>query len=237
MSVKFNCIIPARGGSRDIPLKNIIDLAGQPLLYYTIEIALKCHFIKNTYVSTDNDKIANLADNYFGVKIINRPNEYSLNDTPDKPVLKHAISIIDDFSDVIYLRPTCPIRQPSVLNEAIEYFIKNRDICTSLKSVNKIKPIAKNFFKKGIYLSGCMPQHKKKHGDEYFMLPRQQYEQCYEGNSYVDILKPATFMYDDKDICYGNKILFFETPKSIDIDTYDDLQYLKWKIQNTKITR
>ena len=84
-------IIPARGGSKRIINKNIRDLAGKPLILYTIEAALKSKNIKRLIVSTDNKEIANIAENNGAKVPFLRPANLAKDDTSDQPVFKHVL--------------------------------------------------------------------------------------------------------------------------------------------------
>jgi len=222
-------LIPARGNSKGVPRKNVVDLAGKPLLAYSIEVALACKDIDGVYVSTEDKEIAEIAKKY-GAEVIDRPPEFSTDTSQDREVLVHAYENLECNSwpdAVMYLRPTCPIRDPEVLTKAIAHFNKHEE-CTSLKSVHKISPVQKNFWQDSVYLSQFFDHLIPSMGKEYFMRNRHDFQQSFQGNSYVDILKPEVFMREGE--CYGDKILFFETERSVDIDTEDDLDYAEWKL-------
>jgi len=134
-----NCvIIPARGGSVRLPKKNILHLAGMPLLVHSINYAKKfpniCHKI---VVSTDDKEIKRIALNE-GVTVIDRPKNISGDYTPTKVVLKHAISELNEnFDNVILLQATNPLRRDDLLREAFSSFIDNQ--CDSLMTVTENK--------------------------------------------------------------------------------------------------
>ena len=118
-------IIPARGGSKSVPKKNIRLLAGKPLIAYTIETAQKCKMLDRTIVSTDNVEIAEVAKKYGGDVPFMRPKELALDVTPTLPVLQHAVSFIEKNEDVhvdviVLLDPTSPSRRIEDIEDCIQ---------------------------------------------------------------------------------------------------------------------
>ena len=131
--MKIIGIIPARGGSKGIPKKNIKLLNGKPLIAYTIEQALKSKLNK-VIVSTDCDEIADISRKY-GLEVIMRPIELAQDNTPTLPVLLDVVNKLDEKYDcVMTLQPTSPLRTLNHINEAIKLFENNKD-ADSLVSV------------------------------------------------------------------------------------------------------
>jgi CMP-N,N'-diacetyllegionaminic acid synthase len=119
-------IIPARGGSKGIPEKNIQLLAGVPLIAHSIELAKLCSQISKCIVSTDSEKIAAVAREYGGEVPFLRPAELARDDTPMWPVLKHALCEMEArehcrYDFVLLLSPTCPVRFPEDVSQAIQF--------------------------------------------------------------------------------------------------------------------
>lgn len=117
-------VIPARGGSKGLPGKNIRVLAGLPLIAHSILFAKLCPDIDRCVVSTDSEKIAEAARAHGGVVPFMRPSELAGDETPSLLVLKHAISTMEvregrRFESVLLLQPTSPVRQPEDLARAI----------------------------------------------------------------------------------------------------------------------
>ena len=83
-------IIPARGGSKSVPRKNLQDLGGRPLISYSIDAAFRCESIHQVYVSTDDLEIAQVSKSY-GAKVLNRPQSMATDTSRDDELLKHAI--------------------------------------------------------------------------------------------------------------------------------------------------
>ncbi len=123
-------IIPARGGSKGIPGKNIKQIAGKPLLAHTIEAALNSKYVTRTIVSTEDYKIKEVALS-FGAEVLERPIELAQDNTKTAPVLLHVVNELENQNYtpelVVLLQATCPLRNSRELDEAIELFIQNKD--------------------------------------------------------------------------------------------------------------
>lgn len=117
-------LIPARAGSKGVPHKNVRMLAGRPVIAWTIEAALRCPTIERVVVSTDDPEIAEIARAHGAETPFLRPPELSLDDTPDHPVFRHALSELaaNDYEPelVAWLRPTAPLRTADDIFGAIE---------------------------------------------------------------------------------------------------------------------
>lgn len=122
-------IIPARGGSKSIPRKNICSLAGKPLIAWTIETALSCKALDRVIVSTDDQEIASVAQNYGAEAPFLRPKELALDNTPGIAPILHAVqwlakkqNYIPDY--IMVLQPTSPLRTIEDIDAAIQLAIK-----------------------------------------------------------------------------------------------------------------
>ena len=123
------CIIPARGNSKEIIDKNIINFCGKPLIAWSIEQALASKHITNVYVSSDSDKILNISIKY-GAKEIKRPEILAQDESSSEEALVHAINEIEQSDGnkidlVVFLQGTSPLRSLEDIDEAINLFIKN----------------------------------------------------------------------------------------------------------------
>ena len=123
-------LIPARGGSKSIPLKNIAPLLGQPLLAYTCQAALGSRYLNRVVLSTDNDEIARVGIQ-FGVEVpFMRPAELARDDTPSLPVVQHAVRWLEQRDDwrpdvIVLLQPTSPLRRSQHIDEALELLFQS----------------------------------------------------------------------------------------------------------------
>ena len=134
---KFLAIIPARGGSKSIPNKNIMSICGKPLIAYTIEAAKQSKYIDEIIVSTDSDIIKMVAQQYGAKVPFLRPKELSNDTAKSIDVVMHVIDFYKEnnisFDYVILLQPTSPLRTFKHLDDAIEKLIESNS--TSLVSV------------------------------------------------------------------------------------------------------
>lgn len=135
--MRYLTIIPARGGSKGLPRKNILNLAGNPLIACSIEQALNVDKINTVLVSTDNSEIASIAKKFGAEVPFMRPANLAEDTTATEPVLLHALDWYaangQEYDAVILLQPTSPFRKNGVLAAAIEQF--ERENADSLLSV------------------------------------------------------------------------------------------------------
>jgi len=164
--MKIIGVIPARGGSKGIPGKNIKLLKGKPLIAYTIEAALASR-LDRVVVSTDCNIIAEISENY-GAEVIIRPECLAEDTTPTLPVIQNVINRINGkFDAVMTLQPTSPLRTAKHINEAIELF-RDDKLADSLVSVievphNYIPEKLMSF--DGRYLSGNLEVKRRQDTD------------------------------------------------------------------------
>lgn len=120
-----NCItiIPARGGSKGLPGKNIRNLAGKPLIAHSILTAKSAQLVNHVYVTTDDPKIADISRNY-GASVINRPLELATDEATSEVALLHALSILEmndsSIDLVVFLQCTSPLRTSNDIDHAIK---------------------------------------------------------------------------------------------------------------------
>ena len=124
--------IPARSGSKEIPNKNIIPVSGRPLIEWTIEQSLITESISGTYVSTDDEKIADVSIE-MGAKVIPRPKELSQDDSTSESAILHAIEYLDKELKitpdvVVMLQATSPLRKPDDIENAVKQFFMRKQI-------------------------------------------------------------------------------------------------------------
>jgi CMP-N-acetylneuraminic acid synthetase len=218
---KLKVIIPARGGSKGVPRKNLRLINGIPLIAYPILAAKKCKYVSDIYVSTDDKEISDIAAQ-FGAKIINRPAKYATDTSLDIDVMKHAVEYLSDYDDIIHLRATTPMVSSSKLDEAIQYFFSNPS-CTALRSAHEAPETAyKSFKKTGLYWQGLFDNE---YSGDYYNLPRQSLPKTYHPNGYIDIVRPSFFMNNDR--LHGDQMLAFITNFTHEIDTIHDLKIVE----------
>jgi CMP-N,N'-diacetyllegionaminic acid synthase len=132
MKLKKIAVIPARGGSKAVPLKNIKALNGKPLIEYTIETAIKANVFDKIIVSTDHDVISNICEKFKEVEIIHRPDYLSLDGSSTESAIIHACDTIEkkegySFDVIVTLEPTSPMRSIETIIKC-SLLIDNPDI-------------------------------------------------------------------------------------------------------------
>lgn len=226
---KIIALIPARGGSKSIPKKNIIDLRGYPLIAYSIAAAKLSKFISRVIVSTDSEEIAEISKSYGAEVPFMRPKKYATDNARDIGLIKHAIRWFkrnENFHPdyLVFLRPTTPLRNVQVVDNAISEIIKDKK-ATALRSGHLFKsPAYKLFKKKGNYAE-FFGREDFKPGIEYQDFPRQKLPATYKTNGYVDVILPKTI--EKTGMLHGRKIRTFITGEVADIDSLRDLDFAK----------
>jgi len=143
MTPKILALIPARGGSKGIPKKNIKPLLGKPLISWTIEQAQKSKYISRVFVSTEDREIAAIAGQ-SGVEIpFLRPDEFAQDTSPTGDAIIHALDMFEKMGEhydiLVLLEPTSPLRKTDDIDNAIEMYIQNAHVSESLVSVGEVQ--------------------------------------------------------------------------------------------------
>jgi len=224
---KIIAIIPARGGSKSIPKKNIIDIGGHPLIAYSIAVAKLSKFIDRIIVSTDSKEIAEIAKNYGAEVPFLRPKKFATDNAKDIGLIKHAIRWLkhnENFHPdyLVFLRPTTPLRNFQIVDNAISEIIKDKR-ATALRSGHLFESSAYKLFKKRGDYAEFFGREDFKPGIEYQDFPRQKLPATYKTNGYVDIILPKTI--EKTGMLHGRKIRAFITDEVADIDSLRDLNF------------
>ncbi len=228
-----DCLIPARGGSKGIPNKNIIKINDLPLIAYTIIVAKQCNFIDRVFVSTDSEEIAKIAE-FYGANIpFLRPSYLATDYVNDKEVFKHFLNEANSLGlniseNIVHLRATTPSREYKLIDKAIKAFA-NTDKFTSLRSAHKAKEVPFKWYRLegGVFKSLLTATNNV----DIQNMPRQQFPQSFIPNGYVDIVNTSTIL--DENLFHGDNIQAFITEKANDIDDFVDLEEAK-KDENLK---
>lgn len=225
-------IIPARGGSKGIPKKNIQLLGGYPLIAYSIAASRLTPQIKRTIVSTDSQEIAQVAKEYGAEVPFLRPAEISQDNSTDLEFLQHALKWFTEnetvFPDLlVHLRPTTPLRIPSEISRAVKCLQSNPK-ATSLQSINELaEPPQKQFqLGKDGFLTGFFPEDPR---PEYYNLPRQSFPKAYRANGVVDVLRSEFIRENNAQ--FGPFSLGFITMDTPEIDLPEDVEYLRYLLE------
>ncbi|WP_254413201.1 acylneuraminate cytidylyltransferase family protein [Dyadobacter diqingensis] len=218
-------IIPARGGSKGLPDKNIRLLAGHPLIAYSIKAALDCPLISRVIVSTDSERIAEIAKSYGAEVPFMRPTEYAQDMSTDLEVFRHALEWLEKHKNyipdlVVQLRPTSPAR----FNNDIENCItKLRN--SGADSLRVVTTAFNNPFKMWIVEDQDQPMKPLLHLDvisEPYNQPRQNLPEIYWQTGTLDVIR--TRVIREQKSMSGNTILpyLIEQKFALDIDDLDN---------------
>ena len=131
-------IIPARGGSKGVPRKNIRSIAGKPLIAWTIEEAKKSKYIDRLILSSEDEEIISVAKEWGCDIPFIRPKELAADDTPGILPVLHAINTLPHYDYILQLQPTSPLRTHEDIDHCVEFFETNQfESCVSLVEVDK----------------------------------------------------------------------------------------------------
>ena len=239
MKSKVLAIIPARGGSKSIPRKNLIKIIDKPLIAWTIDIAKSCKNIDRVIVSTDDQEIAQVSRSYGAEVPFIRPHKYATDVSRDIEYHLHALNWLKQNESyepdaLVNLRPTTPLRDPNIIDNAIKIFFENPNY-DSLRSVQIAK---ENPFKMWTIENKSLKQIAFiENIKEPYNEPRQKLPFSYWQNGYIDIVKSS--ILKDQESTTGIKILpyIIENP-SIDLDYPEEIKkaenQLNEKINNNR---
>ena len=219
-------IIPARGGSKGIPGKNITPLCGYPLIAYSIRASLKAASIDRTIVTTDSAEIAEIAKSFGAEVPFLRPAAISGDKSTDYEFFKHALDWFEMNEGkvpeyLVHLRPTTPLRTAALIDEAVESF-RSHPQATALRSVHEMSESAyKTFELDGDFLRTVFSGSRELDASN---AERQRFPATYTANGCVDVLRTSFILQNGK--IHGNSVVAFRTPPAMEVDTMADLQLL-----------
>jgi YrbI family 3-deoxy-D-manno-octulosonate 8-phosphate phosphatase len=219
-------IIPARGGSKGIPRKNIRLFAGYPLIAYSIAAGLQAKSVTRVIVSTDDEEIAGVARRFGAEVPFLRPKELAGDRTLDLPVFQHALAWFTEHENyspdvVVHLRPTTPLRPPGLVDRSVQILLEHSEA----DSVRGLTPASQNPFKMWLMEGEDKPIHPLTTVpgiDEPYNAPRQILPMAYAHTGLIDVIRPETIL---KLNSMSGRIIFpvlFDPVYSVDLDTPDD---------------
>jgi len=217
---KILAIIPARGSSKSIPQKNIVALAGKPLLVWTITAALKSKLVNRIVVSSDDEKILKVASK-FGAEPIKRPKAIAGDKSPFNLLIFHALDYLKKkekyIPDVlVYLQPTSPLRDSKDIDKALSLL---KGEVASVISVYEVD----NKFLKSFIIDG-KGFMRGVSNNQFPFMNRQDLPKIFMPNGAIYIVKKEFFMKTGK--LFSDKTVPFimSNKKSLDIDSMEDLK-------------
>jgi len=224
---KILAIIPARGGSKGIPQKNIKPLFGKPLIAYTIKSALQSKYLDRMIVSTEDKEITKISEKY-GAKVIKRPKKLSTDKSKTIDAVLYCLNILADKNYVpdiiVLLQPTSPLRTTKTIDLAIKTFINNFDDYDSLFPLYLTEGKFGKINKKGYYVPNYILGAR-----------RQDLEKIYSECGTIFIFKPN--LVKEKR-AFGNRIFPFiikNYEEAIDIDNISKFREAEYLIKQKQI--
>lgn len=226
--MKKIAIIPARGGSKGLPGKNIKKLDGLELVFWSVDFALNSEVFGEVIITSDSDEILEVCKSR-SVKTVKRPEQMATDESPVIDALLHALKDFKDDDMITLLQPTSPFRSKSVLNKALKSFGDKNSPCVSVKE------------------DGDSPWSAFKAQDEHFLEPlfstdkvnqrRQDYEKTYHLTGSLYVTKLA-WLRDYKNFLKP-KPTFVVTNgfENIDIDTLEDFEFAQFVVENRKFIK
>lgn len=216
-------LIPARGGSRALPGKNIRPLDGKPLIHYAIDVARAVPTISRVVTSTDSSEIGAVAREH-GSEVLMRPAELARDDTPMLPVVLHALEALegntdDRFDAIVLLQPTSPLRTAEDIDASVELlFSSDADAVMSVYPLQKkfhparLKLIVNGYVQP--YLAGARAVGK----------PRQRLSDLYKGNGAIYVVRRSTIV--EKQSLFGDRVLPYLMPLERSLDIDEEIDFL-----------
>ena len=204
-------IILARGGSKGIPKKNIIDFAGKPLIAWTIEQAISSALVSSVYVSSDCEEILSISDIY-GAKTIHRPEEISGDSASSESALIHFLDCLPKDPDlVVFLQPTSPLRKKDDIDNSIKKLIADNadSLLTLIETQEFIWEESEGDFSPVTY-------------DLDNRIGHRHLKKLYYENGSIYIFKPEVIRKYMNRIGGVKSIYFMESWQRADIDSFED---------------
>jgi len=223
-------LIPARGGSKGIPGKNIRLLSGHPIIAYSIMAAKLCTGIERVIVTTESRDIADIALTYGAEVPFLRPLELASDGSTAIDFVQHALETLRQSENIqpeilTLLLPTTPLRLPDTIDSAIADFRHNTD-ATGMRSAHELaEPPQKMMCIEDGYLNGFFPDDPR---PEYYNLPRQTFPPAYHPNGYIEMMRTASII--ETGTLYGPKVMPYITDPVVELDAPQDFDFLEFTI-------
>ena len=217
MNKTFLAIIPARGGSKRLPRKNLLDLCGKPLIAWSIEAALKSKYISKVIVSSDDEEILNIAKEYKA-DFIKRPDELASDTATTFDALKHTLENVGKYDYVVLLQPTSPLRSEKHIDEAIELLEeKSSDAIISVCEMEH-SPLWSNILDENLDMSNFLR-------DEVLNKRSQDLPKYYRLNGAIYICKTEELL-ENKGFFIKENIFAFKMNKENSIDIDEEIDFI-----------
>jgi CMP-N,N'-diacetyllegionaminic acid synthase len=223
----FLAIIPARGGSKRLPRKNVLNLNGKPLVAWSIEAGLKSKYIDRVIVSSDDKEILDISQDY-GADTIKRPSYLATDTAASFDVIKHTIENVEKYDYVILLQATSPLRNEKHIDEAIELLeSKHSSAVVSVCEMDH-SPLWSNTLDDSLSMEGFLR-------DEVLNKRSQDLEKYYRLNGAIYICRIDKLLKEEGFFLKNNIFSFkMDRQNSIDIDEEIDFKMAEVFFKNLK---
>lgn len=213
----FLAIIPARGGSKRLPGKNILELAGKPLVAWSIEAGLRSKYIDKVIVTSDDEEILGIAKK-FGSETIKRPIELASDTTTSFAAVKHTIDNVEKYDYIVLLQPTSPLRTFRHIDEAVELLEHKRaDAIVSVCEMDH-SPLWSNTLSDDDNMNGFLSNDIKN-------VRSQDLEKYYRLNGAIYICEIDRLL-DEKSFFIEDDIFAYRMDRESSVDIDEEIDFL-----------
>ena len=224
-------LIPARGGSKGVPRKNIKLLGGYPLLAYSLAAAQLSREIDRAIVSTEDEEISFVARSFGGEAPFLRPAEFATDSSGDREVVLHALEWLQKHEGrvpefVVHLRPTTPLRVPDLVDEAIRRFSED-EAYTSLRSAHPAPESPYKWFR--LEKEGEFKSLIQGLTNDELNQDRRVFPEAFIPDGYVDVLRTRQVL--ETDSLHGDRIMAFISPVCTEVDTTAEFDLLEYELE------
>ena len=231
-SLRILAIIPARGGSKGVPRKNIKELGGKPLLAYTAEAALTSSLITKVILSTEDEEIMQVGKTH-GLEVpFQRPDDLAKDQSGSLGVVQHAVQYFEKqgefFDAVILLQVTSPFRERGFIDQALEKFITSK-----ADALISVLPVPHEYNPHWVFETDRHNNLKIATGEKQIIKRRQDLPEAYfrDGSIYItktEVIKQGSF--------FGENLTYIESnpAKHVNIDTLEDWEKAEEMIKTLK---
>ena len=227
---KILAVIPARGGSKGIPSKNIFNVGGQPLIKYTIDCAKNSKYLDRAVISTDSLEIKRVAEEYGGDVPFMRPAELALDTSKTIDCIVHVVNSLkemgEEYDYVMIIQNTVPLRKGWHVDESIEKIVDSNE--RSLVSVTEVEqhPILMRTLSEDGTLKNLLPMSST--------MRRQDFPKFYKVDGAIAIQKIDEEFNLNTSINDGKLAYIMESKYSIDIDNYIDIKVIEYYLEKER---
>jgi len=222
---KFLAIIPARGGSKRLPRKNLLNLEGKPLIAWSIKAGLQSDYIDKVVVSSDDEEILSISEK-FGAEVVKRPDTLASDTSTTFDAIKHTIDNVEGYEYVVLLQPTSPLRSVKQIDEAIELLEeKNADAVVSVCEMEH-SPLWSNTLDDSLSMENFL-------SDEVLNKRSQDLEPYFRLNGAIYICKIEKLL-EEKSFFLKENIFAYVMSResSVDVDEEIDFKMANFLLEN-----